>query len=32
VTQKPILFIGTGQTYDDLEVFNPEEFVKMIMK
>ncbi len=32
VTQKPILFIGTGQTYDDLEVFDPEEFVKMIMK
>ncbi|MCJ7470327.1 signal recognition particle-docking protein FtsY [Candidatus Bathyarchaeota archaeon] len=32
ITQKPILFIGTGQTYDDLEVFNPEEFVKMIMK
>lgn len=32
VTQKPILFIGTGQTYDDLEVFDPEKFVQMIMK
>jgi fused signal recognition particle receptor len=32
VTQKPILFIGTGQTYDDLEEFNPERFVQMIMK
>ena len=32
VTQKPILFIGTGQTYEDLEEFNPEKFVQMIMK
>ncbi len=32
VTQKPILFIGTGQTYDDLEEFNPEKFVQMIHK
>ncbi|NWF87273.1 signal recognition particle-docking protein FtsY [Candidatus Bathyarchaeota archaeon] len=32
VTQKPILFIGTGQTYDDLEEFNPENFVQMILK
>lgn len=32
VTQKPILFIGTGQTYDDLEEFNPEKFVQMILK
>lgn len=32
VTQKPILFIGTGQTYDDLEQFNPERFVQMILK
>ncbi len=32
VTQKPILFIGTGQAYDDLEVFDPEKFVQMIMK
>jgi len=32
VTQKPILFIGTGQTYKDLEVFNPEKFVQMILR
>jgi fused signal recognition particle receptor len=32
VTQKPILFIGTGQRYDDLEEFNPERFVQMILK
>jgi fused signal recognition particle receptor len=32
VTKKPILFIGTGQKYDDLEEFNPERFVQMIMK
>jgi len=32
VTQKPILFIGTGQTYDDLQEFNPEKFIQMILK
>ena len=32
VTKKPILFIGTGQTYDDLEEFKPEKFVEMILK
>jgi fused signal recognition particle receptor len=32
ITQKPILFIGTGQGYDDLEEFNPERFVQMILK
>lgn len=32
VTKKPILFIGTGQTYDDLEPFVPEKFVHMILK
>jgi fused signal recognition particle receptor len=32
VTKKPILFIGTGQKYDDLEEFDPEKFVQMIMK
>ena len=32
VTQKPILFIGTGQKYKDLEEFNPETFVQMILK
>jgi fused signal recognition particle receptor len=32
VTQKPILFIGVGQEYKDLEVFNPEKFVNMILR
>lgn len=32
VTKKPILFIGTGQKYDDLEEFNPEKFVQMILR
>jgi fused signal recognition particle receptor len=32
VTQKPILFIGVGQSYKDLEVFNPEKFVNMILR
>jgi fused signal recognition particle receptor len=32
VTQKPILFIGVGQAYKDLETFNPENFVKMILR
>jgi fused signal recognition particle receptor len=32
VTKKPILFIGTGQKYDDLQEFNPEKFVQMILK
>ena len=32
VTGKPILFIGVGQTYEDLQEFNPEEFTQMILK
>jgi fused signal recognition particle receptor len=32
VTKKPILFIGTGQRYEDLEEFDPEKFVQMILK
>ncbi|MEM3725404.1 MAG: signal recognition particle-docking protein FtsY [Candidatus Bathyarchaeia archaeon] len=32
ITKKPILFIGTGQKYDDLQEFNPEKFVQMILK
>jgi len=32
VTQKPILFIGVGQKYKDLELFNPEKFVQMILR
>ncbi|MHA1819029.1 MAG: signal recognition particle-docking protein FtsY [Promethearchaeota archaeon] len=31
ITGKPVLFIGVGQGYDDLEPFNPEWFVKMLM-
>jgi fused signal recognition particle receptor len=32
VTQKPILFIGVGQTYKDLDLFNPEKFVNMVLR
>jgi len=32
VTKKPILFIGTGQRYEDLEEFKPEQFTQMILK
>jgi fused signal recognition particle receptor len=32
VTQKPILFIGVGQSYKDLELFNPEKFVNMVLR
>jgi len=32
VTEKPIMFIGTGQKYENLEEFNPEKFVQMILK
>ncbi len=32
VTGKPILFIGVGQRYDDLEEFRPEQFADMILK
>jgi fused signal recognition particle receptor len=28
----PILFLGTGQKYDDLELFFPEKFVSKILK
>ncbi|MDP6294017.1 MAG: signal recognition particle-docking protein FtsY [Candidatus Woesearchaeota archaeon] len=30
VTQKPIFFIGTGQTYDDLQPFNPEDVMEAL--
>lgn len=30
VTKKPILFIGTGQTYDDLKPFNKSEIIKTL--
>jgi fused signal recognition particle receptor len=32
VTKKPIIFIGTGQSYEDIEPFNPERFTEMILK
>jgi fused signal recognition particle receptor len=32
ITKKPILFIGTGQKYENLEEFDPEKFVQMVMK
>ena len=31
VTGKPIIFIGVGQEYRDLEAFEPERFTKMIL-
>ena len=30
VTKKPILFIGTGQTYDDLKEFNKKEIIQTL--
>jgi fused signal recognition particle receptor len=32
VTGKPIIFIGVGQSYEDLEAFEPEMFTQMILK
>jgi fused signal recognition particle receptor len=32
VTKKPIVFIGTGQRYEDLEEFKPDRFTDMILK
>jgi fused signal recognition particle receptor len=32
VTKKPIIFIGTGQKYEDLQEFIPEKFTQMILK
>ena len=31
VTGKPILFLGIGQGYDDLERFDPEELVERLL-
>ncbi len=31
VTKKPVLFLGVGQGYDDLEIFNPERLVTQIL-
>ena len=30
--KKPILYIGTGQDYDDIELFNAKKFVKDLME
>jgi fused signal recognition particle receptor len=32
VTGKPIIFIGVGQEYTDLQAFDPEQFTKMILQ
>jgi len=32
VTEKPIVFIGTGQKYEDLEKFDPQRFTQMILR
>jgi fused signal recognition particle receptor len=32
VTGKPILYIGVGQSYEDLQPFKPEQFTEMILK
>jgi len=32
VTGKPIIFVGVGQKYEDLEEFSPELFVETILK
>ncbi len=31
-TGKPIVFVGTGQRYEDLEEFQAEQFTRMILK
>jgi len=30
--KKPILFLGMGQDYNDLKLFNPQEFVKSLLE
>lgn len=30
ITEKPIYFLGTGQTYDDFTPFNPQEILKKL--
>ena len=32
VTRKPVVFVGIGQTYEDLQDFDPERFTQMILK
>jgi len=30
-TGRPIIFVGTGQSYEDLVPFNPREFVRRLL-
>lgn len=30
-TESPIIFLGTGEHFEDLEQFNPESFVKRLL-
>ena len=30
VTKKPILYLGTGQEYDEIEPFDKEKFIKKL--
>lgn len=30
-TESPIIFLGTGEHFEDLEAFNPESFVKRLL-
>jgi fused signal recognition particle receptor len=32
VTGKPIIFIGVGQEYKDLQLFEPQMFADMMLK
>jgi len=32
ITKKPVLYVGTGQGYDDLEPFDPEKIVNRILR
>jgi fused signal recognition particle receptor len=31
ITKKPVLYLGMGQEYDDLEIFEPEKIIKSII-
>ena len=31
ITQKPIFYLGTGQNYNDLEIFDKEKFIEKII-
>lgn len=30
-TESPIIFIGTGEHFEDLEPFNPDSFIKRLL-